>query len=51
LRPVEHNAVVSISNQPSHHVGAHTAKTYHSKLHKLSYAEIAGVRLINVLPA
>src|SRR5262249_49084804 len=38
-RSIEHHATVSFSNQPPHHVGAHPAQPYHSKLHKLSSFE------------
>ena len=35
-RPVKDNAAVPFRDQPSHHVGAHAAKSYHSELHKFS---------------
>ena len=33
-RPVKNHAFVAAVNEPFDHVGSHTAKTYHSELHR-----------------
>ena len=33
-RPVEHHAVVTLTHEPPHHVGAHSSKTDHAQLHR-----------------